>query len=206
MTELSPAGNIFPDTLLRSLNGNSKGSVGPLVPGTEAKIVDIETGADLESTDEGELCIRGPQVMLGYYKNQEATDEMIKDGWLHTGDIARFDEDGMLYLLDRCKELIKYKGFQVAPAELEALLLTMPEVGDCVVIPVLDDEAGEIPRAYVVKAANAEVTEEQVCEYVAARVSPHKKLRGGVVFTDVIPKSASGKILRRVQIQADRAV
>lgn len=206
MTELSPAGNIFDDNLLKSLNGVSKGSVGPLVPETEGKIIDLETGSDLAYTDEGELCIRGPQVMLGYFENKEATDAMIdKDGWLHTGDIARFDEDGMLYLLDRCKELIKYKGFQVAPAELEALLLTMPDVADCVVIPVLCDDAGEIPRAYVVKAINSTVTEEDICAFVAGKVSPHKKLRGGVKFTDVIPKSASGKILRRIQIQKDRS-
>ena len=165
----------------------------------------METGLDLDPTDEGELCIRGPQVMLGYYENKEATDAMIKDGWLHTGDIARFDKDGLLYLLDRCKELIKYKGFQVAPAELEALLLTMPQVGDCVVIPVLDEEAGEIPRAYVVKATDMDVTEEEICEFISKKMSPHKKLRGGVRFTDIIPKSASGKILRRIQIQMDRA-
>lgn len=124
---------------------------------------------------------------------------------VRAGDVARFDEKGYLYIMDRCKELIKYKGFQVAPAELEAILLTMPQINDAVVIPVPDDEAGELPRAYVVKKPNVEVTEEQVINYVAEKVAPHKKLRGGVIFTDVIPKSASGKILRRVQIQKDRA-
>lgn len=205
MTELSPAGTIFPDDLLREMKGNGKGSSGPLVPGTEAKIVCLKTGQDLLPTEEGELCIRGPQVMKGYYKNKEATDNMIdKDGWLHTGDIATFDEQGLVYLLDRCKELIKYKGFQVAPAELEAVILQMPEITDVVVIPVPDEEGGEVPRAYVVKKPDAAVTDQQVVDFVAAKVAPSKKLRGGVRFTDVVPKSASGKILRRIQIQKDR--
>ena len=144
--------------------------------------------------------------MLGYYNNKEATDNMLQNGWLRTGDVARFDEDGLLYILDRCKELIKYKGFQVAPAELEALILTMPQVMDVVVIPVQDEESGEIPRAYVVKRPNVELTEQMVCDHVAGKVTHYKRLRGGVIFTDIIPKSASGKILRRVQIERDRAM
>jgi len=205
MTELSPAGNIFDDEHLRRLGGDSKGSVGPLLPATEAKIVCLETGNDLDPTQEGELYIRGPQVMKGYYKNREATDEMLdSNGWLHTGDVCKFDEDGLLYITDRCKELIKYKGFQIAPAELEALILTIPEVMDVVVIPVVDEIGGEIPRAYVVKRPYTDITEETICDFVALKVNPNKKLRGGVRFTDVIPKSASGKILRRIQIQKDR--
>lgn len=205
MTELSPAGNIFDDEHLRRLGGESKGSVGPLLAATEAKIVSLTDGTDLDPTEEGELYIRGPQVMKGYYKNKEATDEMLdSEGWLHTGDVCKFDEDGLLYITDRCKELIKYKGFQIAPAELEALILTIPQVMDVVVIPVPDEVGGEIPRAYVVKRPDTEVTEEEICDFVAEKVNPNKKLRGGVRFTDAIPKSASGKILRRVQIQFDR--
>lgn len=220
MTELSPAGTVTPDDVLRpnGFGGDDSwvdnidkitGVSGRLVPGTEGKIVDPQTGMDLESTSEGELLIRGPQVMKGYLKNDEATKETITpDGWLKTGDIGTFTAEGNLIITDRSKELIKYKGFQVAPAELEALLLTMPEIKDAVVIPVPDDEAGELPRAYCV--ANDDVLqgrvlkEEEVLSFVSERVSPHKKLRGGVKFTDAVPKSASGKILRRVQIQMDR--
>ena len=146
---------------------------------------------------------------MGYLKNKEATDNTITpDGWLKTGDIGHFTEDGWLLITDRNKELIKYKGFQVPPAELEALLLTMEELSDAVVIPVEDDEVGELPRAYVVKneavLQGKELTEQEVLDYVAERVAPHKKLRGGVRFTESVPKSASGKILRRVQKQIDR--
>jgi acyl-CoA synthetase (AMP-forming)/AMP-acid ligase II len=159
-------------------------------------------------TEEGELLIRGPQVMQGYHGNKEATDAIFDqgEGWMHTGDVAKFDEHGQLFITDRCKELIKYKGFQVAPAELEALLLTHPGVNDVVVIPVQNEEAGEHPRAYVVRKPDTpEVTEEELCAMVAKALAPHKKLRGGVVFTSVVPKSASGKILRRIQVAEDRA-
>jgi acyl-CoA synthetase (AMP-forming)/AMP-acid ligase II len=185
-----------------------EGQAGLLLPGTSGKIVHPETGVDLPSDVEGELCVKGPQVMQGYYDNKEATDKTIdKDGWLHTGDIGKFDSDGWLYITDRCKELIKYKGFQVPPAELEAVLLSMQGVKDAVVIPVPDEEGGEVPRAYVVKQDGAEqMTEEQVANFVKEKVAPHKRLRGGVFFTDVIPKSPSGKILRRVQVEFDRRV
>eukprot|EP00605_Chrysophyceae_sp_TOSAG23-4_P002217 GSChrysophyteH1.ASY1.ANO1.2460.1 assembled CDS len=207
MTELSPAGDITEANLAKI-----RGVSGLLVPGTEGKIVHPETGEDIPSTEEGELLIRGPQVMKGYLNNAEATANTIRpDGWMHTGDIGKFDEDGFLIITDRSKELIKYKGFQVPPAELEALILTMPEVKDCVVIPVLDDEAGEIPRAYVVKQDGLvgspegdAFTEDQVIDYVASKVAPYKKLRGGVVFADSVPKSPSGKLLRRIQVQIDR--
>ena len=219
MTELSPAGSLTPDDVLRP-NGFADedwiknvdtiiGKSGYLTPATEGKIIHPESGEDLESTETGELLLRGPQVMMGYLKNKEATDNTITpDGWLKTGDIGHFTEDGWLLITDRNKELIKYKGFQVPPAELEALLLTMEELSDAVVIPVEDDEVGELPRAYVVKneavLQGKDLTEQEVLDYVAERVAPHKKLRGGVRFTESVPKSASGKILRRVQKQIDR--
>jgi len=187
---------------------NTSGWSGLLVPGTEAKLCDPVTGEDIAYANEaeGELLIRGPQVMKGYFENEKATKEMLRDdGWMHTGDIAKFSPQGLLAIVDRCKELIKYKGFQVPPAELEALLLTLPQVQDCIVIPVLHEEAGEIPRAYVVVGANQTITEEEITEYVSKHVAHYKKLRGGVRFVESIPKSASGKLLRRVQVQMDRA-
>lgn len=207
MTEISPCGAITPDEECGDIDF-ILGKSGLLAPMTEAKIVDTENGEDLPFTSEGELMIRGPQVMKGYFKNEEATKNTIRpDGWMHTGDIAKFDRDGWLIITDRSKELIKYKGLQVAPAELEALIGSMKSVKDCVVIPVLDDEAGELPRAYVVKQDDEEsqkLTAGEVAEYVKSKVAQHKRLRGGVKFTNEIPKSASGKILRRVQIQIDR--
>jgi 4-coumarate--CoA ligase len=219
MTELSPFSSITPDDFLRPSgfspdlgvsNINSiVGKSGFLTPSTEGKIVSPETGEDLESTQEGEILIRGPQVMKGYLKNKEATDETITpNGWLKTGDIGRFTEEGWIVITDRNKELIKFSGLQIAPAELEALLISMPEIRDAIVIPVLDEKHGEIPRAYVVKnhdyLQGRDISEEMVLSYIAARVSPHKKLRGGVIFRDSVPKSPSGKLLRRVMIKMDR--
>jgi acyl-CoA synthetase (AMP-forming)/AMP-acid ligase II len=140
--------------------------------------------------------------MKGYLNRPEATAQTIDpENWLHTGDIAYADEDGHFFIVDRAKELIKYKGFQVPPAELEALLLTHPNVTDCAVIPCPDDEAGEVPKAFVV--LRGEATPRELMDFVAARVAPHKKIRS-VEFIDQIPKSASGKILRRVLVQAER--
>jgi acyl-CoA synthetase (AMP-forming)/AMP-acid ligase II len=178
------------------------GSVGVPAPNTECKVVDLATGELLGSNKEGEICVRGPQVMKGYLNRPEATAATIDpEGWLHTGDIGYADADGHFFIVDRAKELIKYKGFQVPPAELEALLLTHPSVADAAVIPIPDDEAGEIPKAFVVlkKAATA----EELMDFVAERVAPHKKIRL-LEFIDKIPKSASGKILRRVLVQAER--
>lgn len=124
------------------------------------------------------------------------------------GDIARFDKDGFVYITDRLKELIKYKGFQVAPAELESIINSMDDVKDCVVIPIPNTEAGEVPRAYVVLQDDkvGEVSAETVQNFVKDRAAPYKQLRGGVIFVDSVPKSASGKLLRRVQIELDRAM
>ena len=138
--------------------------------------------------------------MLGYWNNKKATDNTIdKDGFLHTGDIGMVDDEGYYYIVDRLKELIKYKGFQVAPAELEALLVTHPAVADAAVIGVPNEEAGELPKAYVVlKEGQKDVTHDDIAKWLESKVTNSKRLRGGVEFIDVIPKSASGKILRRV--------
>ena len=140
--------------------------------------------------------------MKGYLGNPQATEEMIDDeGWLRSGDIGYADADGHFYIVDRAKELIKYKGFQVPPAELEALLLTHPQVADAAVIPLPDDEAGEVPKAYVVLKGTA--SPEELMNFVAAQVAPYKKIRD-VEFIDKIPKSPSGKILRRMLVQTER--
>ncbi|KAB2033272.1 hypothetical protein ES319_D04G006800v1 [Gossypium barbadense] len=173
------------------------GSCGSLLPTFSAKVVDMETGLALPPYKEGELWLKGPTIMKGYLGNEEATAATLdKDGWLKTGDLGYFDEDGLLYIVDRVKELIKHNGYQVAPAELEALLLSHPNILDAAVIPVEDEESGQIPMAYVVKAVDSELTHEQVIQFVAAQVAPYKKVRR-VEFIDVIPKSAAGKILRK---------
>ncbi|MCY3576345.1 MAG: 4-coumarate--CoA ligase family protein [bacterium] len=191
MTELSPISHATPP-------GNSKpGSVGLTVANTEIRIVDSDSGEDLAIDVEGELWIRGPQVMKGYLNNPEATAETVdEDGWLHTGDIARIDGDGHVYIVDRLKELIKVKGFQVAPAELEALLVEHPQITDAAVIGRPDEESGEVPLAFVVPSPDSGLDEQAVKAYVAEHMATYKHL-GGVRFTDAIPKSASGKILRR---------
>ena len=198
MTETSPVTHSSPaDPAKMKL-----GSIGPPAPNTECKLVDPITGAELGPNHKGEVCVRGPQNMKGYLNNPEATARTIdKDGWLHTGDVGYADEDGHFYIVDRVKELIKYKGFQVAPAELEAILLTHPAVADAAVIPCKDDEAGEVPKAFVV--VKSEVSATALMNFVAARVSPHKKIRA-VEFINQIPKSLSGKILRRVLIDKER--
>ena len=170
--------------------------VGEAMPNTEAKLVDLATGSELGPNEEGEICVRGPQVMKGYLNRPDATAAMIDaDGWLHTGDVGYADTQGRFFIVDRVKELIKYKGMQIAPAELEALLLTHPAVADAAVIPLADEEAGQVPKAFVV--LRSETTCEEIQAFVAVRVAPYKKLRY-VEVIDAIPRSPSGKILRRV--------
>ena len=201
MTELSPVGTINSD------DKNRPGSAGELVPGCEAKIVDLETGQERGPNEKGELWIKGPNVIKGYLNNEEATRNTITpDGFLKTGDIALIDEAGFVFILDRSKELIKYKGFQVAPAELEGLIGAMEEIQDVLVIPVPDEEAGEIPRAYVSFKPGCELSEQAIKDHVATNAAPHKKLRGGVVIVDEVPRSASGKLLRRVIVEEERKV
>jgi acyl-CoA synthetase (AMP-forming)/AMP-acid ligase II len=178
------------------------GSIGPLVPNTECRIIDVATGEDAVSGEPGELLIRGPQVMKGYLNKRQATAQTIDpDGWLHTGDVARIEEDGSLRIVDRIKELIKYKAYQIAPAELEALLLTHPAITDAAVIGLPDEEAGQVPKAFVV--TNRFITPEEVSQFVADHVAPYKKVRA-VEIIDEIPKAPSGKILRRVLIERER--
>lgn len=173
------------------------GSVGILVPNVEAKVVDIVTGKPLPPNRRGELCFRGPMVMKEYYKNMEATSSVIdSEGWLHSGDICRINEEGHVYIVDRLKELIKYKGLQIAPAELEELLLCNPEIEDSAVIPYPDEEAGEVPMAFIARKPASNLTEEDVMEFVGRQVAPYKKIRR-VAFVVSIPRTESGKILRK---------
>jgi acyl-CoA synthetase (AMP-forming)/AMP-acid ligase II len=193
MTEASPVTHTIPMDPGR----NRIGTVGPPVRGTECRLVDAETGEDVGSGERGEVWIRGPQVMQGYLNNEEATAATIDpEGWLHTGDIGIADEDGYCTIVDRLKELIKYKGYQVPPAELEALLLAHPAVADAAVIGVPDEEAGELPKAFVVVAAGQELDHEALMDWVGERVAPQKRIRL-VEEIEAVPKSASGKILRR---------
>ncbi len=191
MTELSPVSHSTPEGDFRP------GTSGVTVSNTECRIVDPESGEDQPVGERGELWVRGPQVMTGYLNNPAATAETIDaDGWLHTGDIAIIDENGHMSIVDRLKELIKYKGFQVAPAELEALLITHPGIVDVAVIGIPDDEAGELPKAFVTTAPGATVTLEDVQALVSEHLVSYKQIRE-LELLDAIPKSASGKILRK---------
>ncbi|MFD8209774.1 AMP-binding protein [Streptomyces sp. NPDC059695] len=195
MTELSPGTHVVP----LDAPAPPPGTVGRLLPSTEMRILSLDDPAqDAAPGEEGEIAIRGPQVMKGYLGRPDATAAMIDaDGWVHTGDVGRVDEDGWLFVVDRVKELIKYKGFQVAPAELEALLLAHEGIADAAVIGVTDADGTEIPKAFVVRRPTAPgLTAEEVVAHVAARVSPYKKVRS-VEFVDAVPRAASGKILRR---------
>ncbi|KAJ6641840.1 Luciferin 4-monooxygenase [Pseudolycoriella hygida] len=173
------------------------GSVGRLLKGCYGKVID-ESGCAVGPNIVGEICHKGALVMKGYYKNPKATAESIdREGWFRTGDLGYYDEELNFFIVDRLKELIKYKGFQVAPAELEGLLLSNPKIKDAGVIGIPDEVAGELPMAFVVKQANVEITEDEVKDFVVERISKTKWLRGGVRFVDEIPKNPSGKILRR---------
>jgi len=190
MTELSPVAHIVPGDAPRA------GSAGVVASNTECKIVDPESGETLPVNSEGELWIKGPQVMQGYLNNPKATAETITpDGWLRTGDIARIDDDGYMFIVDRLKELIKYKGFQVAPAELEDTLVSIDGVVDAAVIGLADDEAGEVPIAFVIRG-DAGPDEDAIHTHFAANLATYKKLHQ-IRFVTEIPKSPSGKILRR---------
>jgi 4-coumarate--CoA ligase len=192
MTELSPVSHTTPPGMFKA------GSSGVTVSNTESRIVDPDTGEDQPFGERGELWVRGPQVMKGYLNNSEATAATLdSDGWLRTGDVAIIDEDHHMTIVDRVKELIKYNGFQVPPAELEALLITHPEVNDVAVIGIPDESAGELPKAFIVRSPGSEVTAEDLQAFVAEHVASYKHIRL-VEFIDEIPKSASGKILRRL--------
>jgi len=197
LTETSPVTHATPPGQFKP------GSIGVAISNTECRVVDPD-GNDLGVGEDGEIWIRGPQVMKGYLNNPAATAATIdEEGWLHTGDIGHVDADNHWYIVDRLKELIKYKGFQVPPAELEGLLLTHPAVADSAVIPIPDEEAGEVPKAFVVLKPGAEATPEEMMEHVAGHVAHYKQIRF-LDIVDEIPKSASGKILRRVLKDRER--
>lgn len=193
MTEMSPVSHAIPD----GRDDISVGTVGVIAPNMECRFVDPATGQDVGVGERGELWCRGPNVMKGYLNNPDATAVTLDDeGWLHTGDVGVIDENGLVSIVDRVKELIKYKGYQVPPAELEALLLTHEEIADAAVVGVRDEEGEEVPKAFVVLQPGSSLDAAGVMEFVAAQVAPHKKVRV-VEFIEAIPKSASGKILRK---------
>ncbi|KAI0511165.1 hypothetical protein KFK09_011790 [Dendrobium nobile] len=173
------------------------GSCGTVVRNAELKIIDPETGASLFRNQPGEICIRGKQIMKGYLNDPEATESTIDaEGWLHTGDVGYVDDDDEIYIVDRLKELIKYKGFQVAPAEIEALLIAHPKIAGAAVVPLKDDLCGELPIAFVVLSNGNEITEDEIKQYVSKQVVFYKRIHR-VFFIEAIPKSPSGKILRK---------
>jgi acyl-CoA synthetase (AMP-forming)/AMP-acid ligase II len=196
MTELAPS-HLGPN----DIPSRKQGSVGVCLPNIEAMIIDLETRLPLGPGQNGEIWLRGPLAMKGYLNDPMATAATKDDdGWIHTGDIGYADEEGYFYVIDRVKELIKYKAYQVAPAELEAVLLAHPAVADVAVVRSPDEDAGEVPKAFIVLKAPS--TEEELMEYVAERVAPFKKVRR-VEFIDAIPKSATGKLLRRVLVERE---
>jgi len=198
MTELSPVCHFS------GIGRTRPGACGQLLPNTSARIVDPDTGQEAAAGVEGELWIKGPQVMLGYLGRPDATAATItQDGWLHTGDMASIDTDGYLFIHDRLKELIKVKGFQVAPAEVEAALLEHPAVADAAVLGQPDDDAGEVPVAFVVASPGAAPDLTTLLAHLDTRLA-HYKHPKALHLVDAIPKSASGKILRRV-LRADLA-
>ncbi len=198
MTEASPITNVNP------LASPRAGTVGPPVADTIEKVVSLDDGRELPVGEIGELLVYGPQVMLGYWNNPAATAETLtSDGWLRTGDIVSADADGYVKVHDRKKEMIKYKGYQVAPAELESVLMEHPGVRDAAVIPKADEEAGEVPKAFVV-AREPGLDLNGVLAFVAEKVAPYKKIRD-IEIVESIPKNPSGKILRRQLIDQERA-
>jgi acyl-CoA synthetase (AMP-forming)/AMP-acid ligase II len=199
LTETSPTTHLVP------ISGGPSvpGAVGVCIPNTECAVIDLATGAELGPNQQGEIWVRGPQVMHGYRHQPEATAAVLTaDGWLRTGDVGFVDASGYLFVVDRLKEMIKYNAYQVAPAELEAVLLTHPAVADAAVIPSPSRTAGEVPKAFVV--LKGEATADELLRFVAARVAPYKKVRR-LEFIDAVPRSPAGKILRRALIERERA-
>ncbi|KOC62438.1 Luciferin 4-monooxygenase [Habropoda laboriosa] len=191
MTELSIITNISDGT-------TSDDTVGPIVPGFKCKVVDTTSGKILAPGEIGEICFAGEQLMLGYYKNPKTTAETIdKENWLHTGDLGYFNEEGLLYITGRIKELIKYKGYQVSPSEIESVILKHPSVKDAAVMGIPDELSGELPMALVVRQPGSNISSKEIVDFTNSYLSPQKRLRGGVKFVASIPKTPSGKIVRR---------
>lgn len=196
LTETSPV-------IAINFKGNKHfGSIGGPGSNTEMKIINTNEDTDFKGlgvNETGEVLVRGPQVMLGYLNNPKATAETFSPcGWYRTGDIGHYDENGFFYITDRLKELIKVKGFQVPPAELEELLRSHPMIVEAAVVGVSHPKSGEVPRAFVVKKEGATISEDELKDFIAAKVSPYKRLDGGVQFVESIPKNTTGKILRRL--------
>jgi acyl-CoA synthetase (AMP-forming)/AMP-acid ligase II len=205
MTELAGAGSVSPPA---DQAADKPGTVGWCVAGAELRIVDPAGGAELEAGEVGELWFRGPNVMKGYLHNPEATAATISDdGWCRTGDIGQVDRDGFVQIVDRLKELIKYKAYHVAPAELEAVLISHPLIADAAVVASPDEEAGEVPKAFLVlqdqQTTDPEGVAKQVMAYLAEQVAPYKRVRR-YEFVETIPRTPSGKIVRRGLIERER--
>ena len=199
LTETSPVTHANP------LDAPILESIGPVVPGTEDRIVDLDTGTrDLPVGEVGEIAVRGPQVMRGYWHKPEDTAAVLRDGWFFTGDVGKKDARGFVFIVDRKKEFIKYKGFGVGPAEVEAVLCEHPAVADAGVIGKPDVEAGEIPKAFVQLRAGATVTADELMDFVKQRIADYKRVRE-VEFIDKVPRTASGKILRRELAEKEKA-
>lgn len=197
LTEASPC--VILTSPIRKKELGVVGSTGEVIPNTEVKIVpaDNPAGEALGPNQPGELLIKGPQVMKGYHNRPEETEEAFQDGWLRTGDMMHYDDNKMFYVTDRLKELIKVKGFQVAPAELEEIIRSHADVADAAVIGIPHSSYGEAPKAYVVPKPNVKFNTAELEEYVADKVTSYKQLKGGIAVVDIIPRNASGKIMRR---------
>lgn len=195
MSESSPVVTVLP----KHSQGQHQGSIGHPVANTSIKIIDTEDpeGNHLGPNKTGELLIKGPQVMKGYLNKPEDTKNTFLNGWLRTGDLAYYNDEGMFFIADRIKELIKVNAFQVPPAELEDIIRDYPNIADAAVIGIPHPIHGEVPRAYVVVKPGTELDTKSLMSHVETKVARHKKLRGGVSVVDTIPKNASGKILRR---------
>ena len=173
-----------------------RASVGKILSNISAKVVDLDSKKALGPNMPGELFIKGPHVMAGYFKNKEATEESFEDGWFRTGDVVYYDEEGYVYIVDRIKDMIKVKGYQVAPTELEDVIRTVPGVKDVAVIGIRDEKAGEVPKAFIVRASE-DVKEEHIHKFLDDKLAKYKKLSGGIVFLEELPKSPTGKVLRK---------
>ena len=186
------------------LRGPVGGSIGVPIPGTDVRIVDPESGEkEVEIGEPGELVVKGPQVMKGYWQMPDETANALRDGWLYTGDIARMDEEGYLYIVDRKKDLINVSGYNVYPREVEEILYQHPGMVEAVAVGTPDEYRGEVVKAFVVKKQDSDITEEELVEYCKENLAPYKVPKE-IEFRDELPKSAVGKLLRRKLAEEER--